>query len=145
MTNFANSRTASDASQHRTGTNHKDIRNYNERLIIDTIRQIGEVSKADLAKITKLSAQTATIIVNKLLDDDLLRKMESVKGRGHAEMSHCLAPPSKLEVYAPRPSAPIQSSHRNRSSSSSNSNGTAVNNSEIPLLTSKLADSAKGF
>jgi predicted NBD/HSP70 family sugar kinase len=81
MTNFANSRTASDASQHRTGTNHKDIRNYNERLIIDTIRQIGEVSKADLAKITKLSAQTATIIVNKLLDDDLLRKMESVRGR----------------------------------------------------------------
>ena len=81
MTNLANSRTASDAPQHKTGTNHKDLRNYNERLIIDTIRLIGEVSKADLAKITKLSAQTATIIVNKLLDDDLLRKMESVKGK----------------------------------------------------------------
>lgn len=81
MTNLANSRTESDAPQHKTGTNHKDLRNYNERLIIDTIRLIGEVSKADLAKITKLSAQTATIIVNKLLDDDLLRKMESVKGK----------------------------------------------------------------
>ena len=81
MTNLANSRTASDTPQHKTGTNHKDLRNYNERLIIDTIRLIGEVSKADLAKITKLSAQTATIIVNKLLDDDLLRKMESVKGK----------------------------------------------------------------
>ena len=81
MTNLANSRTESDAPQHKTGTNHKDLRNYNERLIIDTIRLIGEVSKADLAKITKLSAQTATIIVNKLLADDLLRKMESVKGK----------------------------------------------------------------
>ena len=81
MTNLANSRTESDAPQHKTGTNHKDLRNYNERLIIDTIRLIGAVSKADLAKITKLSAQTATIIVNKLLDDDLLRKMESVKGK----------------------------------------------------------------
>ena len=81
MTYLVNSRIASDASQHRTGTNQKDIRNYNERLIIDTIREIGEVSKADLAKITKLSAQTATIIVNKLLNDDLLRKMKSVKGK----------------------------------------------------------------
>ena len=81
MTNLANPRSASDASQHRTGTNHKDLRNYNERLIIDTIRQSGDVSKADLAKITKLSAQTATIIVNKLLNDDLLRKMKSVKGK----------------------------------------------------------------
>ena len=81
MTNLANSRTESDAPQHKTGTNHKDLRNYNERLIIDTIRLIGAVSKADLAKITKLSAQTATIIVNKLLADDLLRKMESVKGK----------------------------------------------------------------
>ena len=70
MTNLANPRSASDASQHRTGTNHKDLRNYNERLIIDTIRLSGDVSKADLAKITKLSAQTATIIVNKLLNDD---------------------------------------------------------------------------
>ena len=81
MNYLANSLTTSETSQHRTGTNHKDLRNYNERLIIDTIRLIGEVSKADLAKITKLSAQTATIIVNKLLDDDLLRKMESVKGK----------------------------------------------------------------
>jgi predicted NBD/HSP70 family sugar kinase len=81
MNYLAKSRTASDASQHRIGTNHKDLRNYNERLIIDTIRQSGDVSKADLAKITKLSAQTATIIVNKLLDDDLLRKMKSVKGK----------------------------------------------------------------
>lgn len=81
MTNLANSRMASDVSHQRTGTNHKDLRNYNERLIIETIRQSGQLSKADLAKITKLSPQTATIIVNKLLDDDLLRKMESVKGK----------------------------------------------------------------
>lgn len=81
MTNLANPRSASHASQPRTGTNQKDIRNYNERLIIDTIREIGEISKADLAKITKLSAQTATIIVNKLLNDDLLQKMKSVKGK----------------------------------------------------------------
>ena len=70
-----------ETSSLRQGSNQRGMRNYNERLILETIREHGDISKADLAKLTKLSPQTATIIVNRLINDGLLRKLKSVKGK----------------------------------------------------------------
>ena len=57
------------------------LRAYNERLIIAAIRQVGALSKAEIARTTGLSGQAATVIVNSLLDDGLLVKREKVRGR----------------------------------------------------------------
>ena len=68
-------------SDTRRGSNLLGVRNYNERLIIDIIRQNGVLSKADIARITKLSAQTVTVIVNNLIENGLLRKNPTERGR----------------------------------------------------------------
>jgi predicted NBD/HSP70 family sugar kinase len=67
--------------QFRTGSNQSGMRNYNERLIIDTVRRSGPRSKADIARMTQLSAQTVTVIVNRLIADRILMKMGSIKGK----------------------------------------------------------------
>ena len=65
----------------RRGSNQRGMRNYNERLMLEKIREHGQLSKADLAKITGLSPQTSTIIANRLIEDGLLCKQNSVKGK----------------------------------------------------------------
>ena len=57
------------------------IRAYHERLMITAIRQAGALSKADIARTTGLSGQAATVIVNSLLDEGLLVKLDKVRGR----------------------------------------------------------------
>ena len=56
-------------------------RPYNERLLLDLIRANGAMSKAELTRASGLSAQSATVIVNRLVDDGLLRAGASVKGK----------------------------------------------------------------
>ena len=57
------------------------LRAYNERLMINAIRQAGALSKAEIARTTGLSGQAATVIVNSLLDEGLLVKRDKVRGR----------------------------------------------------------------
>ncbi|MEX8516968.1 MAG: ROK family transcriptional regulator [Leptothrix sp. (in: b-proteobacteria)] len=63
------------------GSNHVGMRQYNERVVLQAIRLHGELPKADLARLTHLSTQTVSLIVNKLLDDQLLIKLEPLRGR----------------------------------------------------------------
>src|SRR5690606_13593829 len=60
--------------------NQVGLKQYNERLILSLIREAGALSKADIARITHLSSQTVTIIVNRLLKAGLLRKKEVIRG-----------------------------------------------------------------
>lgn len=53
----------------------------NERLILSLVRQAGSLSKADIARATGLSAQSATNIVNRLQTTGLLRAGDSVRGK----------------------------------------------------------------
>lgn len=53
----------------------------NERLILSLVRQSGSMSKADIARATGLSAQSATNIVNRLEDEGLLKAGKSVRGK----------------------------------------------------------------
>ena len=53
----------------------------NERLMLHHVRRLGSVAKADLARLTQLSTQTASVIINRLLDEQLVRKLDVVRGK----------------------------------------------------------------
>ena len=59
----------------------KSERPQNERLILGLVRRHGELSKAEIARTTKLSAQSATVIVNRLVEEGLLKAGKSVRGK----------------------------------------------------------------
>ena len=54
------------------GTNQAGMRQFNERLILSLIREEGALTKAEIAKATNLTPQTATIIINRLEEQELL-------------------------------------------------------------------------
>lgn len=53
----------------------------NERRMLRQIRLHGSLAKADLARLTELSTQTASVIINRLLDERLVRKLEAQRGK----------------------------------------------------------------
>jgi len=57
------------------------MRQFNERVVLQAIRQNGSLPKADLARLTGLTAQTIGLITTRLEDDDLLIRHERVRGR----------------------------------------------------------------
>lgn len=63
------------------GSNHSGMRQFNERIVLQAIRREGAIAKADLARLTQLSTQTVSIIVNRLLADGLLLKQSRVRGK----------------------------------------------------------------
>ena len=58
-----------------------EIRPFNERLILDLVRRNSELSKAEIARASKLSAQSATVIVNRLVEEGMLKAGKSVRGK----------------------------------------------------------------
>ncbi|KUJ76902.1 ROK family transcriptional regulator [Ruegeria marisrubri] len=63
------------------GSNQSGMRAYNERLVLSLIRQSGALAKADIARMTGLSAQTVSVIMRSLEADGLLEKGEPVRGK----------------------------------------------------------------
>ena len=63
----------SSPGPHRGG-NQSGLREFNERLMLQVIRRASGISKAEIARKTGLTAQTVSVIVNRLLDEGLLRK-----------------------------------------------------------------------
>ena len=63
------------------GSNHTGMRQFNERIVLQAIRHHGAIAKADLARVTQLSAQTVAIIVGRLIEDGLLIKQAPVRGK----------------------------------------------------------------
>jgi predicted NBD/HSP70 family sugar kinase len=57
------------------------MRQFNERIVLQAIRHHGAIAKADLARLTQLSTQTVSIIVNRLLEDGLLIKQARIRGK----------------------------------------------------------------
>jgi predicted NBD/HSP70 family sugar kinase len=58
------------------------VRQYNERLILQLIRRAGSLPKAEIARMTNLSAQTVSVIINRLLNDKLLQKQPRQREKG---------------------------------------------------------------
>jgi predicted NBD/HSP70 family sugar kinase len=53
----------------------------NERRMLHEIRRHGSLAKAELARVTELSTQTASVIINRLLEEQLVRKLEVQRGK----------------------------------------------------------------
>src|SRR5215471_10328636 len=63
------------------GTNQIGVRLYNERLALSLIRRYGSVPKAEIARLTGLSAQTVSMIIQQLEADGLVLKEKPKRGR----------------------------------------------------------------
>lgn len=69
------------AESARPGTNHVALRAVNERLVLSLIRAHGSLSKAQLAELSGLAAQTASVITRSLIEAGLLIAGTPVKGK----------------------------------------------------------------
>ncbi|WEZ85437.1 winged helix-turn-helix transcriptional regulator (plasmid) [Rhizobium sp. 32-5/1] len=65
----------------RPGSNHVALRAVNERLVLSLIRAHGSLSKAQLAELSGLAAQTASVITRSLIEAGLLVAGSPVKGK----------------------------------------------------------------
>ena len=63
------------------GGDQLGLRAYNKRMILNLIRQHGALPKAEIARLTGLSAQAVSVIVNALLKEKLVRKGNKVRGK----------------------------------------------------------------
>jgi predicted NBD/HSP70 family sugar kinase len=63
------------------GSNQVGMRQFNERIVLQAIRLHGPLAKAEVARLTRLSMQTVSKIVDHLVDDGLLARQPRVRGR----------------------------------------------------------------
>jgi predicted NBD/HSP70 family sugar kinase len=64
--------TPAKSNKPTTGTNLEHARLHNRRVVLEAIRQAGRLTRADLTRITSLTAQTISNIVAELLDESKL-------------------------------------------------------------------------
>jgi predicted NBD/HSP70 family sugar kinase len=73
---------APDAARLRShGSNHVGMRQFNERVVLQAIRLHGSLPKAEIARLTHLTAQTVQIIIARLEADGLVVKQAPVRGK----------------------------------------------------------------
>ncbi|MFC4236994.1 ROK family transcriptional regulator [Thalassospira xianhensis] len=63
------------------GANQLRVRAYNERLVLSLVRRNIGLSKADIARLSGLSAQTVSVIMRALEKDGLLKRGDPVRGK----------------------------------------------------------------
>lgn len=63
------------------GSNQIGVRQFNERVVLQALRSHGALPKAELARLTGLTAQTIGVITARLEEDQLLQRGEPVRGR----------------------------------------------------------------
>lgn len=74
-------RTAEPPVLRPRGSNHVGMRQFNERVVLHAIRLNGRLPKAELARLTGLTAQTIGLISARLEEDGLLLRHLPVRGR----------------------------------------------------------------
>ena len=81
------------------GTNQSGVRLYNERLLLSLIRRHGALPKAEIARLTGLSAQTVSVIMNGLDADGLLLKGDPQRGKvGQPSVPFAINPEGALAL-----------------------------------------------
>ncbi len=65
----------------KKGTNQVAVGNYNERLVLQLVREHGELSKAEATRASGLSANAISVIFRSLEADGLLLRGEPIRGR----------------------------------------------------------------
>jgi predicted NBD/HSP70 family sugar kinase len=82
-----------------SGTNHEGTSAHNRRVIIDALRINGALSRADLARATRLTKQTVSNIIDELENDGLVSSGETVrKGRGQPSTPYRLVPEGAFAI-----------------------------------------------
>ncbi len=83
MEEFATAKTGAGAraEHYHRGTNQSGMRDYNERLVLSLVRRQGSLAKTEIARLTKLSAQTVSVIMRELEDEGLLVRNEPIRGK----------------------------------------------------------------
>ncbi|MEO8806857.1 MAG: helix-turn-helix domain-containing protein, partial [Burkholderiaceae bacterium] len=57
------------------------MRQFNERVVLQSIRLHGSLPKADIARLTKLTPQTVQVIIARLEADGLVHKLAPLRGK----------------------------------------------------------------
>jgi predicted NBD/HSP70 family sugar kinase len=75
------------------------MRQYNERVVLHAIRLHGSLPKADLARLTQLSTQTVSLIIDRLHADGLVIKQAAVRGKvGQPSVPMALNPDGAFSI-----------------------------------------------
>ncbi|HEX9168210.1 MAG TPA: ROK family transcriptional regulator [Roseiarcus sp.] len=69
------------AARNVGGANQAGVRLYNERLLLSLVRRFGPLSKIEVARLTGLSVQSTSGIMNRLQADGLLKREAPLRGR----------------------------------------------------------------
>ncbi len=81
------------------GSNQTGMRQFNERVVLQAIRLHGSLPKADLARLTALSTQTVSLIINRLSDDGLVMKLKPLRGKiGQPSVPIALKPDGAFSI-----------------------------------------------
>lgn len=81
------------------GANQKGLRDYNERLILSVLHRTAHLPGSEIARQTRLSAQTVSVILRKLESDGLVTKGPPSKGRvGKPSIPMALNPKGAISV-----------------------------------------------
>ena len=64
-----------------SGADQSGVRLYNERLLLSLVRRFGPLSKIEVARLTGLSVQSTSAIMNRLQADGLLKREAPLRGR----------------------------------------------------------------
>src|SRR5277367_575855 len=64
-----------------SGADQYGVRVYNERLVLSLVRRFGQLSKIEVARMTGLSVQSASTIMNRLGAEGLLKREAPLRGR----------------------------------------------------------------
>ena len=81
------------------GSNQGGMRQFNERVVLQAIRLHGSCPKAEIARLTHLTAQTVQIIIARLEADGLVRKLPPVRGKvGQPSVPMALNPDGAFSI-----------------------------------------------
>lgn len=82
MASIAKKDSATDAQERILGDNHSTVRDWNQSLILNLIRTRESVSRADLTRLTGLTRGAVSNIVNRLVEERLVREISLGKSTG---------------------------------------------------------------
>src|SRR6218665_2091924 len=78
---LADASAAEPALLRQRGSNHVGLRQFNERVVLQALRTHGSLAKAEIARVTGLTAPAIGLIAGRLDDEQLLRREAPVRGR----------------------------------------------------------------
>jgi len=83
----------------KSGTNQEGTSAHNRRVIVDALRLNGALSRADLARATRLTKQTISNIVDELERDGLVSAQGVIRrGRGQPSTPYSLVPEGAFAI-----------------------------------------------